>query len=63
MIVLAGDSSVASVKTRPGFSTLSAVTKGDVIELNADVASQWGPRFGTLVTQLAQEVRHVLRQK
>ena len=62
-IVLAGDASVASVKARPGFSSLSAVKHHDVLELNADVASQWGPRFGTLVTQIAKEVRFVLRQK
>jgi len=62
-IALAGDASPASVATRPGFSTLTAVKKGDVIELDADVASQWGPRFGSLVTQLAKEVRHVLAQK
>lgn len=62
-IALAGDASVASVATRPGFSTLVAVKHHNVLELNADVASQWGPRFGSLVTQLAKEVRHVLAQK
>jgi iron complex transport system substrate-binding protein len=63
LIVLAGDASPASVASRPGFTSLSAVKKGDVLALNADVASQWGPRFGSLVTQLAKEVRHVLAQK
>ena len=62
-IALAGDASVASVATRPGFSALTAVKKHNVIELDADVASQWGPRFGSLVTQLAKEVLHVLAQK
>lgn len=33
-----------TVSERPGFSTLSAVQNGHVIELDDDIASRWGPR-------------------
>jgi iron complex transport system substrate-binding protein len=33
-----------SVAERPGWDTISAVANGNVIELDDDVASRWGPR-------------------
>jgi iron complex transport system substrate-binding protein len=33
-----------SVAERPGWGTISAVANGNVIELDDDVASRWGPR-------------------
>lgn len=39
------DQSAASLAERPGFDQLSAVKAGNVIELNDDVASRWGPRI------------------
>ncbi len=38
---------------RPGFSTLRAVQDGNVIELDDDVASRWGPRIVDLLEQAA----------
>ncbi len=34
----------ATLAQRPGFATLSAVQSGNVIELDDDIASRWGPR-------------------
>lgn len=36
--------SAASVAERPGWSALGAVAAGNVIELDDDIASRWGPR-------------------
>jgi iron complex transport system substrate-binding protein len=50
------------VKLRPGFKNVTAVKEGNIVELNADIASQWGPRFVDLVNQVAKEVKHVLAE-
>ena len=43
----------AAVAERPGWSALTAVTNGNVIELNDDVASRWGPRLVEFVEVIA----------
>lgn len=43
----------AAVAERPGWNTLSAVVNGNVIELNDDVASRWGPRLVEFVEVIA----------
>jgi len=55
-VFLADGASVRSVRARPGWSALTAVRTGRVIELNQDIASRWGPR----VVQLLREVVHVV---
>ncbi|MFT7476351.1 MAG: iron complex transport system substrate-binding protein [Verrucomicrobiales bacterium] len=35
----------AEVAARPGWDLLSAVTSGNIVELDDDVASRWGPRL------------------
>ena len=60
LIFLAGDASVASVAKRAGFKDISAVLNGHVIELNADIASRWGPRLGILMNDLTKAVKGVL---
>ena len=37
--------SPASVAARPGWAALKAVTNGNVIVVDADVSSRWGPRI------------------
>ena len=49
-----------TVGARPGFSTVSAVTFGHVVNLDDDVASRWGPRLGVLMNQLTTSVKAVL---
>jgi iron complex transport system substrate-binding protein len=49
--------SARTVAARPGWSTVAAVQKGQVIGLNDDIASRWGPRIvdllQTIVTALS----------
>jgi len=39
----------ASVASRPGWSGLTAVKEGQIIALNDDIASRWGPRITNLL--------------
>lgn len=48
--------SAASVAQRPGWSEMTAVTNGDVIELDDATASRWGPRLLDLVIRISKEV-------
>jgi iron complex transport system substrate-binding protein len=41
------------VSRRPGWHELSAVTRGDVVPLNDDVASRWGPRIVDLLRRIS----------
>ncbi len=43
------DQSLQTVSERPGWERLTAVTQGNVIELDDDVASRWGPRVVDLL--------------
>ena len=45
-----------SVAARPGWNKIEAVTNGNVVELDDDVASRWGPRVVDLVKQVAAAV-------
>jgi len=47
----------AEVAKRPGWSGIDAVKNGNVVELDDDVASRWGPRVVELVTQMAQAIK------
>jgi cobalamin transport system substrate-binding protein len=52
-----GGQSPAVVAKRPGWSAVPAVKDGEVIPLNDDVASRWGPRLPQLVAEIAQAVK------
>ena len=52
--------SSASVAKRAGFSGVNAVLHHEVIGLNDDVASRWGPRLVILVNQLTRAVKGAL---
>ncbi len=45
-----------TVAARPGWNKIDAVTNGNVVELDDDVASRWGPRVVDLVKQIAAAV-------
>lgn len=49
-----------TVATRPGFATVSAVANGDVVGLNDNVASRWGPRLAQLMNALTRAVKGAL---
>lgn len=46
--------SLATVKARPGWATLSAVQNGRVTQIDDDIASQWGTRVPELLTAIVQ---------
>ena len=49
----------AKVAARPGWSAIDAVTASNVVELDDDVASRWGPRIVELVKALADAAAKV----
>ena len=51
-----GGQSPAVVAKRPGWSGIPAVQNHEVIGLNDDVASRWGPRLPLLVGQIATAI-------
>jgi iron complex transport system substrate-binding protein len=48
--------SAATVATRPGWDRIAAVRHGNVVELDDDIASRWGPRIVDLVRAVARAV-------
>lgn len=51
---------IATVGARAGWSNLKAVTNGNVIELDDDVASRWGPRIIELVKAVLAAISKAL---
>lgn len=47
------------VASRSGWQDIAAVANGDIIAVDADVSSRWGPRLPTLVEDLAQALSSV----
>jgi iron complex transport system substrate-binding protein len=56
-----GGQSPAVVARRPGWSGIPAVQDHEVIGLNDDVASRWGPRIPELVAEIAQAVEQAAK--
>jgi iron complex transport system substrate-binding protein len=56
-----GGQSPAIVAKRPGWSGIPAVQDHEVIGLNDDVASRWGPRIPQLVAEIAQAVEQAAK--
>jgi iron complex transport system substrate-binding protein len=46
-----------TVRARPQWSTLTAVQKNNIVALDDDVASRWGPRIVDLVKQVSDAVK------
>jgi iron complex transport system substrate-binding protein len=53
-----GGQSPALVARRPAWASIPAVNDGEIIGLNDDIASRWGPRIPQLVEEIAQAVKH-----
>lgn len=49
--------SADTVSKRPAWSGIDAVKNGNIVELDDDVASRWGPRVVDLVEQLAAAIK------
>lgn len=50
---------VDTVAARPGWSDLSAVQGGNVVELDDDIASRWGPRIVDFLEAIVEAVAEV----
>jgi len=46
--------SAADVAARPGWETVTAVRDGNILVVNADIASRWGPRLPQFVTAIVE---------
>ncbi len=46
-----------TVSARPGWSEIAAVQNGNIVELDDDIASRWGPRVVDLVEQFAAAIK------
>ncbi|WP_157545692.1 ABC transporter substrate-binding protein [Hamadaea tsunoensis] len=51
--------SADTVKARAGWSSVTAVTKGQVVALDDDIASRWGPRVVDLAQTIADAVNKI----
>lgn len=49
--------SAATVAARPGFANVAAVKSGNVVALNDDVASRWGPRVVDFAALVARRLK------
>ena len=47
------------VSNRPGWSGIAAVTNGNIVEADDDIASRWGPRTVELVELIAQSLEGI----
>jgi iron complex transport system substrate-binding protein len=47
-----------TVAARPGWAAMTAVTSGNVIPMDDDVASRWGPRIVDYIEQVGAAVEH-----
>lgn len=54
------DVTAETLAERPGWTELSAVQDGRVIELDADIASRWGPRVVDFLEMLAAELNELV---
>jgi cobalamin transport system substrate-binding protein len=46
------------VKARPGWGSVTAVSKGNIVALDSDIASRWGPRVVDLMRAITDAVAH-----
>lgn len=51
-----GGDAVDDLEDRPAFDTVTAVENGDVVQLDEDVSSRWGPRVVDLVRSVSDAV-------
>ncbi len=48
------------VAARPGWGEVAAVRNGNIVVVNADIASRWGPRFPQFVEAVAEALQSVV---
>ena len=50
---------LGTVSARPGWSSIAAVKRGQVINVDDDIASRWGPRVVEFLRALAPHVKQL----
>lgn len=45
---------IDDVAARPGWADITAVANGDIVQVDADISSRWGPRLPEFVTAVAE---------
>jgi iron complex transport system substrate-binding protein len=53
--------SVETVGARPGWQSITAVANGDVVSMDDDIASRWGPRVVEYVQAVADALEHAVQ--
>jgi iron complex transport system substrate-binding protein len=53
---------LATVQTRPGWSSIKAVRSGDVLPVHDEIASEWGPRITLFIQAIVDELKKVPAQ-
>ncbi len=48
------DYTAEDVANRPGWEDITAVREGNIVTVNADIASRWGPRLPEFVNSAAE---------
>lgn len=59
--VLYGES-VETVSARPGWDAMSAVQEGEIVELDSDVVSRWGPRVVVFAQSVSDALTEYVRE-
>lgn len=63
LVFTADSQTPAQVAKRPGWTVVPAVKNGDVVQLDQDIASRWGPRLVGLVQSVGTAVTKAEQQK
>src|SRR5215472_11456025 len=54
--------SLATVRARPGWSSIAAVRTGAVVAMHDDIASEWGPRVTLFMQAIVAELKTMVAQ-
>ena len=49
----------ADVAARPGWEEVAAVKNGNIVVVDADIASRWGPRLPQFITAVANALSSI----
>nr|WP_218903096.1 ABC transporter substrate-binding protein [Streptomonospora nanhaiensis] len=58
-----GEDAVADLRGRPAFDSVTAVKNDDIVQLDPDIASRWGPRVVDLAESVSEAVTAAARER
>ncbi|MDA0562805.1 ABC transporter substrate-binding protein [Streptomonospora sp. S1-112] len=58
-----GEDAADDVRQRPAFDTVTAVKNDDIVQLDPDIASRWGPRVVDLAESVSEAVTAAARER